>query len=90
LSPSPGSQTTKQALDIRGLCGKAGQLARLSLPSGCCGTEGLAPMEFMQPFQLIVDRHELVADVNRILNSRKIIEHRLDLCLAGDQDAALG
>jgi hypothetical protein len=47
-------------------------------------------MELMQPFQLVVDRHELIADVNCIVNPGKIIEHRLDLCFAGDQDAALG
>jgi hypothetical protein len=46
-------------------------------------------MEFVQTFQLIVHGHQLVADVNRIVNPGKIVEHRLDLCLASDQDAAL-
>jgi hypothetical protein len=64
------------------LCGKN--------DSGRGGPQRLATMEFMQAFQLIVHRHQLVADMDRILNPGEIVQHRLNLCLASDQDAALG
>lgn len=42
----------------------------------------------MQSLELVVNGNKLVADVARIFDARKIIEHRLDLRLARDQDAA--
>ena len=56
------------------------------------GTEvkGLAAMQLMQALQLVVHGDQLITDVNRVVDAGKIVEHRLDLCLAGDQDAALG
>jgi len=47
-------------------------------------------MQFVQPLQLVVHRDQLVTNVGRILDAGKIIEHRFDLCLARDQDAAFG
>jgi hypothetical protein len=46
-------------------------------------------MELVQAFELIVHRHQLVTNMNRIVNPGEVVEHRLNLCLAGDQDAAL-
>lgn len=46
-------------------------------------------MQLVEAFQLVVNGNQLVADVGCIFNPGKIIQHRFDLSLAGDQDAAL-
>jgi hypothetical protein len=46
-------------------------------------------MQFVQPLKLVVYRNKLVSDVGCIFDTGEMIQHRLDLCLAGDQDAAL-
>ena len=59
--------------------------------ASCHGdAEGLAAVQFVQPFQLVVHRHQLVPYVVRIVDTGEIIQHGFDLYLAGDQDAALG
>jgi hypothetical protein len=44
----------------------------------------------MQTLQLVVDGHQLVADVLTVIEAIEGEEHRLDLGLATDQHAALG
>jgi hypothetical protein len=83
---------TKKGPGSRGLSKNEDLLVtacRHELSSCSGGAKRLTSMEFVQTFQLIVHGHQLVADVNRIVNPGKIVEHRLDLCLASDQDAAL-
>lgn len=45
-------------------------------------------MQFVQAFQLIVDRHELVADVTAVIDPGQGQKHRFHLGLAIDQHAA--
>jgi hypothetical protein len=57
--------------------------------SGAGHTEGLAPVEFMHPFQLVMNGDKLVADMGRVFDAAEIIQHGFNLSLASDQNPAL-
>jgi len=46
-------------------------------------------MQLMQPFQLVVNRHQLIADMAAVIDARQAQQHGFDLSLAIDQHAAL-
>ena len=56
--------------------------------SGSSQSLGLTTVQLVQSLELVVHGDQLITDVGGVIDPGKIIQHRLDLRLAGNEDAA--